>query len=243
MRLFLLATIARAGYELQGCYSLNQPLLEEEQLPENTVDICTTKCIQNTKLYSLITIDKCYCVDSLQDFNIVKRNSNECTTLCKDMAPCGGRDRLSGYKLLNTNQVQTVPYSQPTENAQGGIGQGNTINDRQIALFSSIGAVVLIIGILVGIYYHRRKQFNKIPTLPRLVSTKSDKYLVPGKLVQTQDMIYIVSKGYEPKRMDELKLEKGDVCCVLEWDSEFALGNNLTSGDKGRFPLSCLVDE
>ena len=81
------------------------------------------------------------------------------------------------------------------------------------------------------------------PTLPRLLGKKQSKYLIPNKLVQTENMIYICLRDYIPINDDELACKKDDVVCVLEWDKQslIAVGNNVTSGKKGKFPLEILV--
>ena len=134
-----------------------------------------------------------------------------------------------------------MPTNPPNSND---IGSGNTINDRQIALFASIGAVVLIVLIIIAIVYHKRKQFQKIPTLPRLLNTKTSQYLLANKLVKTDDMIYTCCHIFAPSGdKDGLSCNVGDVLFVIEYTGDWARGQNVSSGKSGWFPLACLVDE
>ena len=107
---WLLITAVWAGFELQGCFSPTQSL-QKADIPSLSVDICTTRCILNSHLFAAISLNTgCYCLDSLD--SLIKQNSNECKLKCVDNAPCGGDpDRLSGYKLTNSDGITTVPFN------------------------------------------------------------------------------------------------------------------------------------
>ncbi|KAJ3272700.1 hypothetical protein HDV01_005336 [Terramyces sp. JEL0728] len=120
------------------------------------------------------------------------------------------------------------------------VGSGNSINQRQIALYASLGAALIIVVILIIVLYRRKKKLESLPTLPRLNSKRNAEYLLPN-LPKTDNMIYTVMTNYQPRRPDELRLNKDDVVAVKTYKNGWAAGVNVTNGETGSFPLVCFV--
>jgi hypothetical protein len=106
-------------------------------------------------------------------------------------------------------------------------------------------AVLAVALVLVAIFLVlRRRKMQQIPTLPRLGKGKDDQFLLDKLLPQTENLLYNCRWDYSPKLDDELKLNQNDVIAVHHWDKNgWASGNNITTGDKGVFPLICLVEK
>ncbi|OAD02589.1 hypothetical protein MUCCIDRAFT_156576 [Mucor lusitanicus CBS 277.49] len=52
---------------------------------------------------------------------------------------------------------------------------------------------------------------------------------------------FVVIHAYPPQMPDELELNAGDIVCLaLYFDDGWALGYNVTTGQKGAFPLVCI---
>ncbi|KAJ3318858.1 hypothetical protein HDV06_006979 [Boothiomyces sp. JEL0866] len=249
--LFLLINPITAGFVSTGCFTAIGPLVVQSQT--QGIDSCAQLCSQNTtNLYAVLAPNAlCSCATSLSSFVAV--NGAECSFMCSD-GPCGGitGTRVSIYQLTQSSGASlpiitssTSPSSSATSDptavvTEKTVGSGNSINQRQIALYASLGAALVIVIILIIVIYRRKKRLEALPTLPRLNSKRNAEYLLPN-LPKTDNMIYTVMTNYQPRRPDELRLNKDDVVAVKTYKNGWATGVNVTSGETGSFPLVCFV--
>ena len=242
--MFWLFSTVLGGFIAKGCYSQSQKPspVSIEQL---TVDSCSLKCLETN--FSFISIDtECYCLSNLT--LLQPQNVADCTNKCLDQSPCGGNQRVSVYELQKAIEPpidRNAPNNTTTSTNNGILGQGDSINQRQIALYSGLGAAFIIIVILTTVYIRRKNRLAKVPTLPRYQKKKEESSdLILKLLPKTSNMMYSVFTDYQPIRVEELKLKRLDVVCIQSFDTttQWAFGCNITTGQKGNFPMICLVD-
>ncbi|KAL7314647.1 hypothetical protein PS15m_006193 [Mucor circinelloides] len=74
-----------------------------------------------------------------------------------------------------------------------------------------------------------------IPT-PLITTAKNSNNNTP-----LNEEFFVVIHAYPPQMPDELELNAGDIVCLaLYFDDGWALGYNVTTGQKGAFPLVCI---
>jgi hypothetical protein len=189
------------------------------------------------------------CVCTNTTVGLTQQNAAECSDRCSDGSPCGSpAGRLSLYELtkpVNPAVVTSVVGSSPTPVAgttdNTTLGRGDSLNQKQIALYASLGAAVVIVVIAVILFIRHKKKQASIPTLPRHGSRKNEKFLIPN-LPATTNLIYSVHTSYKPNQLDELVLNKDDVVCLQSYSGDWGLGTNVTTGEKGYVPLACFLD-
>ncbi|CEP13516.1 hypothetical protein [Parasitella parasitica] len=87
---------------------------------------------------------------------------------------------------------------------------------------------------------------DRMETIDDDASTAIPTPLEPAAGSTTMDTIlneelFVVVHGYLPQMLDELELNVGDIVCLaLHFDDGWALGYNVTSAQKGAFPLVCI---
>jgi hypothetical protein len=53
--------------------------------------------------------------------------------------------------------------------------------------------------------------------------------------------IYLVAYSYQPQMPDEIQLDEGDIICVaVTFDDGWGVGFNITTDQKGAFPMVCI---
>ena len=111
------------------------------------------------------------------------------------------------------------------------------------------GIVVGIFGffVLLGLVIYFVKKARAAKNLPQPEWSATGEplgYLIPKLLPITPTGLYSVITPYSPSRSDELKLETDHVVAVREtFTDKWALGNNVTTGETGFFPLAVLVSD
>jgi hypothetical protein len=133
-----------------------------------------------------------------------------------------------------------------------------------------IAVIICILLLLAAVYYYRRSRSrkqnhyqssnaitetacigDKACTGPALLGA-SDYYHASPAALRDTDSVGLISKfdnefhrvihQYYPTQPDELFLEKDDIIVsTVAFDDGWAVGVNLTTGDKGAFPLICVT--
>lgn len=132
-----------------------------------------------------------------------------------------------------------------------------------------IATIVCILLLATAIYYYRRLRAlkriyqssndrsetacsgDKSITGPALLE-ESDYYHASPAALRDTDSVGLISKmnnefhtavhQYCPSQPDELNLEKGDIIVsTVSFDDGWAVGVNITTGEKGAFPLVCVT--
>lgn len=80
--------------------------------------------------------------------------------------------------------------------------------------------------------------------LPHSTDPHRSSFLIPNVLPVTPNQIYSVITPYLPYKRDEIKLKADHVVCLRQvFEDQWALGSNVTTGETGVFPLTCLVPD
>jgi len=237
---------ALAGFISKGCYSATPSI----QLPQAvtldslTPETCSNKCLELPTQYSLINPVSCICTNTTTGIEV--RNEAECTNKCVDSSPCGALERFSLYELQKQAEPQlSVARPSPTSTAASGVtlGDGDALNQQRVALYASLGAAAVIIVVVAVVLVKRRNKVKNTPTLPRLVGKPGGSFLIPGLLPETTNLVYSCCTEFEPTRGDEIKLSENDIVCVNRYEDGWAFGANLSTNEKGYFPLMVLVEK
>jgi hypothetical protein len=242
---FLLHQITLAGFSTIGCFST---ALQPSPLQPLTAENCANKCLEEQGLMSFTTPIGCGCTNTTEGF--FRQNDAECGERCSDGSPCGGRDRVSVYELtkpisptiavMTPTPVATSSPSNPNPGSvDASIGAGDSLNQRQIAIYASLGAALIIGVVGVTLFIRRKRRLDAVPTLPRHGNRNKD-YLIPN-VPKTTNLVYSVHREYTGKE-GEMSVRVDDVVCLQQYKGEWGMGINVTSGEKGRIPLVCFVD-
>ena len=229
-----------------GCYQLDRPATLNITINPLQVTLCVEGCSKQNASFALLAPAGCACLATTPLPTRV--NDAECNQFCSDGYGCGGPpNRVSIYGIQPDAAIP--PFSSPSPSPTSSvttenIGKGSSIDQWKIAAIAGGvlgGLIVLGIAFLV---YKRWKKNKDVSTLPRLHSkSKTTGYLLPN-LPKTADMIYSVQKTYRAQRQDELTVMINHVVAVRStFADEWALATNITAGDSGLIPLSCLVSE
>lgn len=237
--IFMLAIAANA-YNLTDCISLTIGL--ESNKVKNVLE-CENLCLVKNSSLLLIRNDACSCF-SIRDSSWSSVNRDECNLQCPDGLPCGGTERYSVYEV---DQKKNVNVTNPQINTiTVGSGDGTDVKNTVRIAVITVGVFVFICLMCLLIYCLRKKKQTKIPQIEEnsIEADHSPKYLIKDLLPMAPTGLYSVITEYMAKKGDEISLQVDQVVAIKEaFSDKWARGTNVTTGEQGFFPLTCLVSD
>lgn len=272
LRLLVLLPLATHSYSLLGCFTpsdkdltLPPPMLSLS-VGSLSVQTCAETCESQTNA-SLVLMQAAVCTcytppgDSLSG-TWDRVNPVECSQLCSNGLPCGEtvHARYSVYQVDASTRNITLPplpsgnatttgsanpSGNPTIVTNADIGSGNGTDVKKILLIAGIclGILAFLVILAIGLYLFRKAQRSrKLPGPEWMLASSS--YLIPGLLPATPNNIYSVITPFMPLKPDEMVLKTDHVVTVRDsYADQWAFGHNVTTGERGLFPLMCLISD
>lgn len=244
MLLTLLILASVKGYNLTDCISFDFTFNVSETAQVQNVLDCENICSVKNSSWLLIRQEECSCYkERSKRWNSINRD--ECNLKCQDGLPCGGTARYSLYEI---DQKKNVNFTAPQINTIS-LGSGDGTDVRNIARISAITVGILgFLGLMfLLVYCLRKKKQIKIPQIEENSlesSENSVKYLIKDLLPMAPTGLYSVITSYKARKGDEISLEVDQVVAIKEaYSDKWARGTNVTTGNQGFFPLTCLVSD